>query len=114
LFVCAVAGLELQAGILHSHAKSRQGRRLRGVPKLRGFAAGVLLHSAPRRSTHPRLRITKDLLGMPPARSRSMQWRRGYTERFGIVAVDFADPARPRTVKDSARWLSSHFFRMSK
>jgi beta-glucosidase/6-phospho-beta-glucosidase/beta-galactosidase len=35
----------------------------------------------------------------------------GYTERFGVVAVNFSDPARPRTVKDSARYLSAHFFR---
>ncbi|GBF90818.1 beta-glucosidase-like [Raphidocelis subcapitata] len=41
----------------------------------------------------------------------NFEWRMGYTERFGIVAVNFTDPARPRTVKDSARYLAQHFFR---
>ena len=37
----------------------------------------------------------------------------GYTERFGIVAVDFDDPALPRAVKRSGRFLSEHFFKVS-
>jgi beta-glucosidase len=40
----------------------------------------------------------------------NFEWLRGYYERFGIVSVDFDDPARTRTVKNSGRWLSEHFF----
>ncbi|XP_078037292.1 myrosinase 1-like [Augochlora pura] len=34
----------------------------------------------------------------------NFEWERGYSERFGIVSVDFNDPKRPRTEKESARW----------
>ncbi|XP_076643687.1 myrosinase 1-like [Halictus rubicundus] len=34
----------------------------------------------------------------------NFEWDRGYSERFGIVHVDFNDPKRPRTLKQSARW----------
>eukprot|EP00897_Mesotaenium_endlicherianum_P004963 jgi/Mesen1/4495/ME000229S03514 len=35
------------------------------------------------------------------------EWGRGYTERFGIVYVNFTDDARPRTPKASALWFSN-------
>ena len=53
------------------------------------------LHSLPHTTQHP-----------------TPQWRRGYTERVGIVAVDFAGGTLARRVKDSGRWLSEHFFRV--
>ncbi|KAK3910651.1 Myrosinase 1 [Frankliniella fusca] len=31
----------------------------------------------------------------------NLEWRLGYTARFGLHAVNFSDPARPRTPKDS-------------
>jgi hypothetical protein len=39
--------------------------------------------------------------------------RQGYTERFGVVAVDFNNGTLARTVKDSGRFLSEHFFKES-
>ncbi|XP_076298364.1 myrosinase 1-like isoform X2 [Lasioglossum baleicum] len=34
----------------------------------------------------------------------NFEWERGYSERFGIILVDFNDPKRQRTLKQSARW----------
>lgn len=42
----------------------------------------------------------------------NFEWLMGYTERFGITAVNFRDPSRTRTVKDSGRWLSENFFKV--
>lgn len=34
----------------------------------------------------------------------NFEWRRGYSERFGIHYVNFSDPSKPRTPKASARF----------
>jgi len=39
----------------------------------------------------------------------NFEWARGYTERFGIHQVDFDDPNRKRTPKDSANYLQQVF-----
>jgi beta-glucosidase/6-phospho-beta-glucosidase/beta-galactosidase len=43
-----------------------------------------------------------------------MQWREGYTQRFGITHVAFNTPDLKRTVKDSGRFLSKNFFTVGK
>lgn len=35
----------------------------------------------------------------------NFEWARGYTERFGLHYVNFTDPERPRTPKESARFF---------
>ncbi|XP_066592658.1 myrosinase 1-like [Prorops nasuta] len=37
----------------------------------------------------------------------NFEWERGYTEKFGIVNVDFNDTNRPRKLKLSALWLKN-------
>ncbi|CAL7945103.1 unnamed protein product [Xylocopa violacea] len=37
----------------------------------------------------------------------NFEWQSGYSERFGIVYVDFDDPNRPRILKKSASWWQS-------
>lgn len=41
----------------------------------------------------------------------SFEWADGYRARYGIVHVDRANEALQRTPKQSATWLSEHFFR---
>lgn len=38
----------------------------------------------------------------------NFEWAEGYTEYFGIVSVNFNDPERPRTLKDSAKWYRDY------
>lgn len=35
----------------------------------------------------------------------NFEWAAGYTERYGVVDVDFSSPERKRTAKKSAEWL---------
>nr|AFD33364.1 beta-glucosidase [Macrotermes barneyi] len=39
----------------------------------------------------------------------NFEWLRGYSERFGIHEVNFNDPSRPRTPKESAKVLTEIF-----
>ena len=36
----------------------------------------------------------------------NFEWRRGYSENFGLHAVNMSDPDRTRKPKASARWYS--------
>ncbi|GBF87897.1 glycoside hydrolase family 1 [Raphidocelis subcapitata] len=40
----------------------------------------------------------------------NFEWLQGYSERFGVVHVDFKSGSLKRAVKDSGRFLSKHFF----
>jgi beta-glucosidase len=37
----------------------------------------------------------------------NFEWAAGYAQRFGLAWVDFDDPKRPRTLKESGRWYGS-------
>lgn len=43
----------------------------------------------------------------PNPRARSFEWARGYSERFGLVHVDFDSPGRERYLKASACWYAT-------
>jgi beta-glucosidase len=37
----------------------------------------------------------------------NFEWAEGYAQRFGLAWVDFDDPARPRTLKQSGEWYGN-------
>jgi beta-glucosidase/6-phospho-beta-glucosidase/beta-galactosidase len=39
------------------------------------------------------------------------EWKEGFQTKFGVVHVDFKNPALPRAVKDSGKWLAKWVFR---
>ncbi|KAI8476517.1 MAG: glycoside hydrolase superfamily [Monoraphidium minutum] len=41
------------------------------------------------------------------------EWKEGFSTKFGIVHVDFKNPALPRTPKQSAKWLQKWVFTKS-
>ena len=36
----------------------------------------------------------------------NFEWNQGYSQTFGLYLVDFSDPARPRTPKDSVSFFN--------
>ena len=38
------------------------------------------------------------------------EWKEGFQTKFGVVYVDFKNPALPRAVKDSGKWLAKWVF----
>jgi beta-glucosidase/6-phospho-beta-glucosidase/beta-galactosidase len=43
----------------------------------------------------------------------NFEWRDGYSRRFGVVWVDYKGGSLRREPKESASFLSKHFFRVS-
>lgn len=57
-----------------------------------------------------RRRLPKQTQQTKTNAGKHKQWRQGYTERFGVVHVDFNGGTLARTPKRSALWLAEHFF----